>query len=261
MGAHRFILAVAVATLAACIPGAVDDAEPPRLLVSAATSIADALRAAADEYERTGGATVVLNVGGSDTLATQLLAGARADLFVSADDRQMNRVESGGRILSSTRVDLLTNQLAIVATHDQLSLISGVEDLQSPQIRRIAMGDPDAVPAGVYAKQYLQSVGLWDTVRSKVVSTRNVRAALAAVEAGHADVGFVYRTDLAVAKSVGMAFAIPMNDGPRILYPAAVAADTVNESAARHFLAFLRGPEAQQLFEGAGFIQLAGPVG
>ena len=118
------------------------------------------------------------------------------------------------------------------------------------------MGDPDAVPAGVYARQFLQSVGLWSAVRTKVVPTRNVRAVIAAVEAGNADVGFVYRTDLALAESLELAFAIPVDEGPQIRYVAAVAAAAPNESGARQLLAFLRGDIARRIFEDAGFITL-----
>ena len=229
-----------------------------RIVVSVAVSLSDALRRASDEFERTTGVTVDLNVGGSDTLATQLLAGATGDLFVSADTRQMDRVEAGGRIITSTRVDLFSNQLVVVSSVDLAGYVSGIRDLESLRVRRIAMGDPESVPAGVYAQEFLKSVGIWDTVRSKVVPTRSVRAALAAVEAGNADVGVVYQTDVALAENVSIAFVVPVEQGPRIRYVAAVAAGAPHESTAKQLLNFLRATRARRIFEDAGFIALGG---
>ena len=248
------LLLVACLSLGAC------DSNPSgtgaeQLVVSAAVSVSDALRTVADAYTRVSRVDVLLNVAGSDTLATQLIAGARADLFLSADDRQMDRAEKAGRIQTSTRFDLLTNQLVVVVSTDRAHSASGLDDLlQAPWVRYVAIGDPDAVPAGVYAQRYLRSAGLWDGIESKVVPTRDVRAVLAAVEAGNADVGVIYRTDLAVATAVRVAFAVPVQEGPRIRYPVAVVADGGNEAAARQFLSFLRQSEAQGLFEEAGFI-------
>ena len=252
----RWALLIAVG-LGSTASGCVGAGDAPTIVASVAISVADVVRAVADDYEGRTGVRVVINSGGSDTLATQLLAGARVDLFVSADDRQMNRVEAGGALVSSTRVDLLANQLVVVTTHDRVSEIGALEALVGSGVRRIAMGDPAAVPAGVYARRYLQSVGVWDVLEAKVVPTRNVRAALAAVEAGNADVGFVYRTDLSVASGVGLSFAVPIDVGPAIRYPAAVTTDATDEAAARHFLQFLQGPDAGSLFVEAGFI----PVG
>jgi len=253
----RLILAAATLVLGACSAAGPGRAAP-RVVVSAAISVSDALRTVAVEFERADGVAVVLNAAGSDTLATQLIAGARADLFLSADERQMDRVQAAGLIVEGTRVDLLTNQLVVVERIGQPALISGIADLLSPSIRRISMGDPEAVPAGVYARQYLQSVGLWDRVRSKVVPTRNVRAALAAVEAGNADLGIVYQTDLAISPQVRVGYAIPFDEGPTIRYQAAVTTDAEDGSVARRFLAYLRGAEARRIFEAEGFIMADG---
>ena len=254
MCASRISLLVVCLGLGAC------DSSPSgngaeQLVVSAAVSVSDALRTVADAYTPVRGVDVLLNVAGSDTLSTQLINGARADLFLSADYRQMDRAEEAGRILTSTRVDLLSNQLVAVVPTDRAHTASGIDDLlQAPWVRYVAMGDPDAVPAGVYARRYLRRVGLWDAVQSKVVPTRDVRAALAAVEAGNADVGLIYRTDLAVDTMVRVAFSVPVHEGPRIRYPVALVADGRNEAAAQRFLSFLRRSEARRIFEEAGFI-------
>ena len=118
------------------------------VVVSAAISISEAMQHAAFEFEVASGTTVTLNMGGSDTLATQLIAGANVDLFVSADLRQMNRVEVDGGILTTTKRNLLSNQLVLVIHGDNPREFSGIGDLAESNIRRVAMGDPDAVPAG-----------------------------------------------------------------------------------------------------------------
>ena len=194
MCARQFVLSTALLAIYACGEGHSDSQEV--LLVSAAVSLSDALSVVAAEYERAAGVSVVLNLAGSDTLATQLAAGAPADVFVSADRRQMDRIENDGIIAAATRVDLLANQLVVIVPSTRAQSVTGVDDLRSSRIRRIAIGDPDSVPAGVYAKQYLESAGLWEDVRSKVLPTRDVRAALAVVAAGNAEVGIVYRTDV-----------------------------------------------------------------
>jgi len=258
MVACRTVLFVTILAVLSCGPGDTVSNEVSPVVVSVAVSLSGALRKAADEFERATDVTVVLNAGGSDTLATQLLAGARVDLFFSADTRQMDRVVAGGRVVTKTRVDLLSNQLVVVSHIDRVGKVSGVTDLGSSQVRRIAIGDPDSVPAGVYAREFLESVGIWDAVRSKVVPTRNVRAALAAVEAGNADVGFVYRTDVTLADRVGITFVIPVDQGPQIRYVAAVTSDAPHEAAARQLLQFLRSGRARRIFEEAGFIALPG---
>lgn len=256
MISRRVLICGALVAISACGADGTSSGGDPPLVVSTAISVSDSLRRAADIFERSGGPTVVLNVGGSDTLATQLLGGARVDLFVSADTRQMGRVEAGGGILTPTRVNLFTNQLVVITHVDDVGMVSQPSDLAGERVRRIAMGDPDAVPAGVYARQFLRTVGLWGAVQPKVAPTRDVRAALAAVAAGNADVGLVYRTDLALAEDVEMAFAIPIDAGPPIRYVAAVTSDTTQEAAARRLLAFLLTDTARQIFEDAGFIAL-----
>ncbi len=254
MCARQIVLSTAVLAIAACGAGG-EPRSNEVLRVSAAVSLSDALSAVAVEYERATGVSVVLNLAGSDTLATQLVAGAPADVFVSADGWQMDRVEDAGITVAATRIDLLSNQLLVVVPSTGGPQVTEVDDLRSSQVRRIAIGDPDSVPAGVYAKQYLESVRLWDDLRSKVVPTRDVRAALAVVAAGNAEVGIVYRTDLVGAGGVSVAFEIPIDQGPPIRYPAA-ATSGASEAAARRFLAFLSGDMARAAFEDAGFIPL-----
>jgi molybdate transport system substrate-binding protein len=229
--------------------------EPAPLTVSAAVSLTDALEAIAREYGKTGRGEVRFNFAGSNTLARQLVNGAPADVFVSADERQMDVTAQAGAIDPTSRVDLLGNHLAIVV-RPGMGAIKKPQDLTGVAVKRIALGDPAAVPAGVYARRYLESTGLWSTLADRVVPVANVRAALAAVLNGSADAAIVYESDTVAGSSL----AVLVIDGPaapRIVYPAAIVSRTRNRAAAERFLAFLRGPEAAALFERYHFQPLA----
>ncbi len=251
------------ALVAAC--GTAGDEIPgtgaPVLLVSAPASLADAIGAVADAFERETGGRILLNAAGSHVLAAQILEGAPVDVFISADVRQMDRVLAAGRIDAASRVNLLSNQLVGVVPVDRKGSVTGPEALARDTVRRIAVGDPEAVPAGVYARRYLDSIGLWEAVADKVAPAGSVRAALRAVESGGVDAGIVYRTDALTSTGVAVAFEVPRADGPSIVYPAALAAGTPNPDAARRFLDFLRGDVAGRLFEAAGFVLLQPAAG
>ena len=228
-------------------------ADPPPVVVSAAVSLADVLQQLSNAYERRSGTRVVLNFGASNTLARQIAAGARVDLFVSADEAQMDAVAV--YIDRSSRMALVANQLAIAVPDDRPRRFSSARELAVPAIRRIAIGDPAAVPAGVYAKAYLEQLGVWAAIAPKVLPAGSVRLALAAVENGAADAAIVYRTDIAAARRAREALVVPAGEGPRIVYPAAVVRGGHNGDGARRFLAFLASREAAEVFERAGFLR------
>lgn len=247
---------VPAATLALCLAplgASPSGRQSDGLLVSAAASLTDSLTAIGREYERTTGTHVALNFGPSSGLARQIIAGAPADVFVSADEAQMDTIAKADLVDPGTRVDLLSNQLVIVRRPDGPQIVSPT-DLRAASVRHIALADPAGVPAGVYAKRYLESLGLWSGIESKVVPTVDVRAALAAVDSGNADAAFVYRTDAVIAHRAVIGFRVPLAEGPRILYPAAVVTHAPHAAAARAFLRYLNGPLARGIFERAGFI-------
>lgn len=223
-----------------------------QVVVSAAVSLTEALQQLAPMYQARTGERVVLNLGSSNTLARQISFGAGVDVFISADEAQMNAVAA--RIDPASRVDLLSNQLAIAVPDDRPRAITSARGLLDPAVRRVAIGDPAAVPAGVYAKQYLQTLGIWSELSTKIVPSGSVRLALAAVESGAADAAIVYRTDVATATHAREAFVIPASEGPRIVYPAALVRSGSNPDGARRLLAFLRSPEATAVFTRAGFL-------
>lgn len=246
-------LAAACGAPAGGIPGT----GSPVLLVSAPASLSEVIGVVADDFERENESRVLLNVAGSHLLATQILEGAPVDVFISADARQMDRVAAAGRIDAASRVNLLSNRLVGIVPSDRSGVLTSPQDLAGGTVRRIALGDPEVVPAGIYARRYLDSVGLWDAVAGKVAPAGSVRGALRAVESGAVDAGIVYRTDAMTSQAVSVAFEVPRADGPSIIYPAALAADTPNPAAARRFLDYLRSAAAGRVFEAAGFVTLA----
>ncbi len=223
------------------------------VMVFAAASLTDVLKEIEPAYEAKSGDKISFNFEGSNVLARQIEQGAPADIFFSADEAQMDNLAKAGLIDPATRQDVLLNALVIVAPAD--SPLTGVipPDLAKADIHRIALADPKAVPAGVYAKAYLTSLKLWTRVEGKVVPTQNVRAALAAVASGNADVGMVYRTDAAVSKKVKVVYVVPLSDGPRITYPVALVKAS-GKDAAKKFLAYLESPEALAVFKKHGFL-------
>src|SRR5215218_1480656 len=217
-------------------------ASPPPLTVSAAVSLSEALEEAAAAYRAAGGPQVSFNFGASNTLARQIVNGAPVDLFVSADDAQMDVVARAGLIVEGTRVEVTGNVLVLVA--DPRSTIKTIDDLGGADVRRVAIGDPAAVPAGVYARRYLEAIGMWARLEPKLVPTTNVRAALTAVENGSATAAFVYATDAKIAPSLRIVSTISGPRAPRITYPACIVKTAHQPAAAARFLQFLRSPVA-----------------
>src|SRR5436190_20631438 len=193
--------------------------------VAAASSLQDALRALAPLYEAKTHDKVVYNFGGSNALARQIQAGAPVDVFFSADEATMDSVPT------TDRHDILGNRLLILG------------NLRTA--RRVALANPAAVPAGVYARQYLQRIGLWREVAPKVIPTENVRAALAAFEGGNVDAAIVYATDAPKLHGLVVDWDIR--------YPAAVVRGARHVAAARRFVAFLRSAEAMAGLTRFGF--------
>ena len=226
---------------------------PVPITVSAAVSLTDVLTAIADEYARRGLGSIRFNFGASNVLARQIVDGAPVDVFISADDAQLDVVAAGKLVKNGTRVPLLRNQLAVIVPSDRPRTFKGIRDLADPSFKRIAIGDPVAVPAGVYAKQYLEAQGLWDSIQPRVVPAGSVRAALAAVESGAADAGIVYRTDARLALHATVAWVVAASDGPRIVYPGAIVATSSLPNESQRFLDFLRSDPAARLFERFGF--------
>jgi molybdate transport system substrate-binding protein len=248
---RRSFVAALTTLVAAASTGAAGD----EVVVFAAASLADALREIGKIFEAQTGHHIVLSFAGSNDLARQIRAGAPAEVFVSASVERMDEVERAGLVRAGERFDLLSNGLVVVAPAAAPRATMPAEGLID--VRSLALGDPEAVPAGIYARRWLEKRGLWDRVRDRVVPTLDVRAALAAVESGNADAGIVYRTDAAISKRVRVVLEVRGEEAPRIVYPAALLTAS-RGPAARAFYERLRSPAAREVFERLGFEFLPG---
>jgi molybdate transport system substrate-binding protein len=223
--------------------------------VFAAASLKTALDPIAAEFEAQTGNKVQISYAGSNTLAQQIISGAPADIFISANEKWMDEVAKAGLLVANSREDLLGNTLVLIA-HDPVAkpvtLAKGFDLAGLLGDEKLAMAMVDAVPAGQYGKAALESLGLWDAVAAKVAQSENVRAALALVALGEAPYGIVYATDAAAEPKVHIFASFPPDSYPPITYPAALLT-TVQDAADKDFLAALSAPEAEAIFKGQGF--------
>lgn len=249
------ILCVAGPVLAAreAAPGSAA-APDPSLLVFAAASLTDAL----EEVDRTFSAATHVGVkasyAASSLLAKQIEAGAHADVFFSADREWMDYLDTRGLLRRSTREDVLGNALVLIAPAQstvQLQIAPNFALLAALGDGRLATGDPDSVPAGLYARAALTRLGVWASVEPRLARAENVRAALAYVARGDSPLGIVYATDAQADKRVRIVAVFPADTHPPIVYPAAGTAQGQPEAA--RYLEFLRGEAAQQIFARYGF--------
>lgn len=238
---RRLVIAICAAGFIGC---AAD------LRVHAAASLTDALAEIGRAYSAEKGRTVAFNFGGSRSVARQIAEGAPGDVFIAADEASMDELARRGGIVEESRRDLLSNALAIVVPREG-SDVRQPADLAGPSVRRVAIGDPAVVPAGAYAKAYLEREGLWNRVEPKVIPTDNVRAALLAVEGRNADAAIVYRTDAAMSTTLRVVASVSDID---IRYPAAILRSARDREAASDFLSYLSSPAARRIFEKHGFI-------
>lgn len=250
MRALSAVLALLVLLLRPASGAAAESA--PALVVAVAASLVDVVNDIGVRFQQAAGITIRATPGGSNMLARQIVDGAPVDVFVSADEAQMDVVERSGRLAPGTRTRLLGNTLVVIVPADSRLAVGSAADLTRPEVRRIAIGHPEAVPAGVYARRWLEGRGVWSAIAPRAVPLSTVRAALAAVAEGRADAGIVYATDARSTRAVRVAFSVPDDESPAVVYPAA-AIQGPNVRDAVRFLAFLRGPEARAIFTAAGF--------
>ncbi|MBS3976705.1 MAG: molybdate ABC transporter substrate-binding protein [Syntrophomonadaceae bacterium] len=228
-------------------------ASPIRLTVSAAASLKDALDELITMYqEKRPVVRITPNYAASGALQRQIEEGAPADMFISAAKRNMDILQEKGLLIEGTRTDLLGNTLVLVGRQG-LRGVGGFNELVAGTVRRIGVGDPGSVPAGLYARESLTAQGLWDRLQPKFVFGNSVRQVLAWVEAGDADAGFVYLSDAKIAPNVSVLATAPPGSHSPIVYPAAALRRSQEPFAARDFLDFLRSAQADAVFERYGF--------
>jgi molybdate transport system substrate-binding protein len=243
-----------ILTLLLLLPGVARAQHP--LTVFAAASLTDAMHDIDSAWQAQHHPALRLSFGSSSTLARQIAEGAPADVFASADEKWMDYLAQRHDLAPGTRRDLLSNKLVLVvpASRPVHLAIDAHLDLQALLGRdgRLAVGDPAHVPAGIYAKQALQKLGLWTEAEKHLAPSADVRAALLLVEQGEAPAGIVYATDAAISPKVMVAGVFPADSHPPISYPFA-AVKSADTPDARALLAFLDTPLARAIFAKRGF--------
>ncbi|MDR2088293.1 MAG: molybdate ABC transporter substrate-binding protein [Clostridiales Family XIII bacterium] len=225
------------------------------LNVSAAASLTDALEEIYAEYQKAGDDVIHFNFAASGTLQKQILEGAPCDFFISASKGHMDALAEADLIVPESRKDLLGNALVLIAAAEKADLIDP-DSLTGADVASIAIGEPESVPAGNYAKQSLESLGTWEAVQDKLIFAKDVRQVLEYVETGNADCGFVYRSDAALMETGVIAAELPEESHSPIVYPAALVAGSENAAAAQAFYDYLQSDYAKGVFEKYGFTVL-----
>ncbi|MFD2614368.1 molybdate ABC transporter substrate-binding protein [Paenibacillus gansuensis] len=222
------------------------------LLVSAAASLKDSLTDIEGMYEKEHpGIQLQFNYGPSGTLQKQIEQGAPADLFFSAGTKQMDTLRKQGLIREST--DMLLNELVLITPRDSKLAFATVKELTRPDVRTIALGQPESVPAGQYAKETLTALKTWDVLKDKFVYAKDVRQVLTYVETGNADAGFVYKTDAMTSSKVKIAIRVNPGIHAPIIYPAGIVKQTKHPKEADDFYTYLQSEQARGVFSKYGF--------
>jgi molybdate transport system substrate-binding protein len=245
---------LAVSATAARVFAQSDASPRETILVFAAASTTNALDDIRQAFQQQTGIRVQSSYASSGTLAQQIVNGANADIFLSADEKWAGHLAQ--QKLVSRQQHLLANRLVIVVPADSALQVQRVEDLTAAEVRHVAMGEPEGVPAGKYAKQALVELRLWEPLKGKVVAGNDVRHALAFVETGAAEAGIVYATDAAISKKVKVAVEIPPRLSSPIRYPVVLLSQGAKKPAAGQFYDYLRSPAASAVFRKYGFTVL-----
>ena len=229
------------------------NSKSPELILSAAASLQNVLEEIKQLYLTKHPQTnITFNFGSSGSLQHQIEQGAPIDLFISAAPQQMNNLAAKKLLLNETRQDLVQNQMVLVTSQNNKS-IDSFNDLASNSTGQIALGEPNSVPAGKYAREILTNLDLIDDLKPRAVYGKDVRQVLNYVATGNIEAGIVYRSDLATAKKIKMVATAPPATHSPVVYPVAVIKDSNHPEAARQMLEFLFTPEAQEIFKRHGF--------
>lgn len=223
------------------------------LTVSAASSLTESFRDIASAYEAAHpGTKVDLNFAASGVLLQQVSRGAPVDVLATADTETMAQAAKGGLLETDSRQFFATNQLVVVVPPGRRDAPASLAALAGKGVKRVAIGNPDSVPVGRYARAALQNAGLWEAMTGKTITTQNVRQSLDYVARGEVDAGFVYASDYqATPGRVVRAFDVPLKTP--INYPVAVIKDSARAAEARRFVAFVVSPQGRAILRRHGF--------
>ena len=250
----RWCNAVSLA-LMICLTAASHSVAAADVSVFAAASLKEAMDEQAKQFESKTGNKVIVSYGASNALARQIEAGAPADIFVSADLDWMDYLDHKHLVAPNTRFDLLRNTLVLIApasSHSTLRIAPHFDLAAALGTEKLAMANPDSVPAGKYGKSALERLGVWTSVERQVARAENVRAALALVSRGEAPMGIVYKTDALADQNVKIVDTFPPDSYPPIVYPAALVAAS-KSTAGKPLLVYLRSAAARSTWERYGF--------
>ena len=254
----RYLLACVLFVLWGGAWSTAASAQDAKLVIFAAASLKDALDEVNAAYQQEKGQETATSYAASSTLAKQIEAAAPADIFISADLNWMDYLAKRNLIKPETRANLLGNRLVLIAPVNstvKLGIGPNFPLAKALGNGRLAIADPNGVPAGKYGKAALEALGVWSSVADKLAPAENVRATLLLVSRGETPLGIVYQTDAAVDKGVKILGSFPENTHPPIIYPIAVVASSTNPGAAR-YIAYLKSPAARPIFEKQGFTVL-----
>ena len=223
------------------------------LFIFSAASLTDAVTEIAQEFEaQNPEIDLKLNFASSGALQKQIEQGAPADYFISAGIKQMDALETEGLI--TNRINLLENKMVVVGLPELEDKILEIEDLTDPVVKYLALGMPESVPAGQYAKETLEYFKLWQKLQGRIVLTKDVRQALIYVDTGNSDLAIVYSSDAIALNTGEVLIEIPAKAHSPIVYPAAAIKATDQEKEISLFSEYLKTEQAQQIFKKYGFI-------
>jgi molybdate transport system substrate-binding protein len=226
---------------------------PIELNVSAAMGLKDALQEIQKTYEANHNVKIVYNLASSGALQTQIEQGAPADVFISAAVKQMDELQKKNLLIADTRKNLVGDQLVLIVPKTSQLSVQSFQDLTKPEVKRVAMGVPETVPAGEYAKQVLEKLQVWEMVRDKVVQTKDVHTVLTYVETENVEAGIVFSTVAVTSAKINIAAIAPPGTHQPIIFLGAVLNSTKHQNDAAEFLQYLASPEGIAVFNKYGF--------
>jgi molybdate transport system substrate-binding protein len=248
------LILCACIALIALLPLYATAASLNEITVSAAASLKNSFEEIATIFETMKNVKVHLNFASSGNLMRQIEAGAPVDVFASAAIREMDELEKKKLIIAGTRCNFAENSIVLIRKTSSKAVLKTFSDLKDPDIKKIAVGNPGSVPAGMYAVQTLRYLKIWDSIKDKLVYGEHVRQVLDYVARGEVDAGIVFATDGAVkTKEVAVVAAAPEGSYDKALYPVAVIKDTKNEASARMFIDLVLSAEGKKILEKYGF--------
>lgn len=248
----KFLLVVSLFGIVSCNPKT-ENTEGKEIIVLAAASLTDVLTELSQTYKDITGVTVIFSFASSGALQTQIESGAPADIFFSAAQRQMNVLEEKGLINIDTRKNLLENKVVLIAPANSTLNLKSFNDIASPNVKKVGLGEPKSVPVGQYSEEILNNLSILDIAKSKAIYGSDVRNVLSWVETGEIDCGIVYETDAKIANNINIITQAPEGSYQRVIYPIAVINYSNNKEEAQKFINYISTDSSMEVFKKYGF--------